>query len=59
MTVLCYGTESSVSLRFAAGATLEQCGTPPGVPLANPIAAVAAARTTAGVSPAFPNDYPG
>ncbi len=43
MTVLRYGTDSSVALQFAAGATVEQCGTPQGVPLADPAVAVAAA----------------
>ena len=43
MTVLRYGTDSSVALQFAAGVTLEQCGTPQGVPLADPAVAVAAA----------------
>ncbi len=43
MTVLRYGTDSSVDLQFAAGAEFEQCGTPQGVPLADPSAAVTAA----------------
>ena len=43
MTVLRYGTDSSVTLQFAAGATLERCGTPRGVSLADPSVAVAAA----------------
>ena len=43
MTVLRYGTDSSVALHFAAGVPVEQCGTPQGVPLADPAAAVAAA----------------
>ena len=43
MTVLRYGTDSSVALQFAAGVPMEQCGTPQGVPLADPALAVAAA----------------
>ncbi len=43
MTVLRYGTDSSVALQFAAGVPFEQCGTPQGVPLADPAVAVAAA----------------
>ena len=43
MTVLRYGTDSSVALQFAAGVPLDECGTPQGVPLADPVAAVAAA----------------
>jgi len=43
MTVLRYGTDSSVTLQFDAGVPCEQCGTPPGVPLADTAAAVAAA----------------
>lgn len=43
MAVLRYGTDSSVALKFDEGVPWEQCGTPDGVPLANPAAAVAAA----------------
>ncbi|MGA2258747.1 MAG: lactate racemase domain-containing protein [Thermoguttaceae bacterium] len=43
MIVLRYGTDSSVALQFAAGATLDQCGAAQGVPLADPAIAVAAA----------------
>jgi nickel-dependent lactate racemase len=43
MTVLHYGTDSSVTLQFAAGVPLEQCGTPQGMPLVDPVAAVVAA----------------
>jgi nickel-dependent lactate racemase len=43
MTVLRYGTDSSVDLPFAAGVHIEQCGTPQGGPLADPAVAVAAA----------------
>jgi nickel-dependent lactate racemase len=43
MTVLRYGTDSSVALPFAAGVPLEQSGTPQGEPLADPAVAVAAA----------------
>ncbi len=43
MTILRYGTDSSVALQFAAGVPLELCGTPQGVPLVNPAVAVAAA----------------
>lgn len=51
MTVLRYGTDSSVALQFAAGVTLDQCGTPQDVPLADPGVAVAAAL-------AAPLEYP-
>ena len=43
MTVLRYGTDSSVALQFGAEMTLEHCGTPQGVPLADPAVAVAVA----------------
>jgi nickel-dependent lactate racemase len=43
MTVLRYGIDSSVTLQFADGAALDECGTPQGVPLADPAVAVAAA----------------
>ena len=43
MTVLRYGTDSSIALQFAAGVTPDQCGTPQGLPLADPAVAVAAA----------------
>ena len=43
MTVLRYGADSSVILQFAAGVTLDECGTPHGIPLADPAAAVAVA----------------
>ena len=43
MAVLRYGTDSSVALKFDEGVPWEQCGTPDGVPLANPAAAIAAA----------------
>ena len=43
MTVLRYGTDSSVALQFAADVTLDECGTPQGISLANPAVAVAAA----------------
>jgi len=43
MTVLRYGTDSSVNLQFAADVPFEPCGIPQGVPLADPAAAVAAA----------------
>ena len=43
MTVLRYGTDSSVALQFAVEVPVEQCGVPQGVPLANPAVAIAAA----------------
>ncbi len=43
MTVLRYGTDSSIALQFAAGTVHEQCGTPQGVPLTDPAGMVAAA----------------
>ncbi|MEI8372531.1 MAG: lactate racemase domain-containing protein [Planctomycetota bacterium] len=43
MTVLRYGTDSSVTLQFATEIPLEPCDTPQGVPLADPAAMVAAA----------------
>ena len=51
MTVLRYGTDSSVALQFAAGVPWEQCGTPEGQPLADPLGAVIAALEQ-------PLDYP-
>src|SRR5271166_3729331 len=43
MTVLRYGTDSSVTLQIAAEIPLEPGGMPPGTPLADPAAAVTAA----------------
>ena len=51
MTVLRYGTDSSVALQFAAGVPWEQCGMPAGQPLADPLGAVIAALEQ-------PLDYP-
>ncbi len=51
MAVLHYGTDSSVRLEFADGVAPELCGTPRGVPLTDPAAAVAAALDR-------PLDYP-
>jgi len=43
MTVLRYGTDSTVVLQFAAGVALEECGIPDRRPLDDPAVAVAAA----------------
>jgi len=43
MTVLRYGTDSAITLHFAAGVTLDECGVPEGIALADPAGAVAAA----------------
>jgi hypothetical protein len=51
MAVLCYGIDSSVSLELAGGLLPQQCGTPQGRPLDDPLAAVAWAMFE-------PLDYP-